>query len=67
MFFATNNRLRGKTTTASDLDGAVFDIIKILAYLVYNMSRSQLYLGFHRLAILADSLLFSVNNILADL
>ena len=28
------------------LDGAVFDIPQILAYLVHNMSRSQLYLGF---------------------
>ena len=39
----------------SALDGAVFDIAQILAYLVHNMSRSQLYLG---LVILADSLLF---------
>ena len=46
------------------LDGAVFDIAQILAYLVHNMSRSQLYLA---LAILADSILFSVNNILAGL
>ena len=30
----------------SALDGAVFDIAQILAYLVHNMSRSQLYLGF---------------------
>ena len=37
---------RGKTTTGSALDGAVFDIAQILAYLVHNMSRSQLYLGF---------------------
>ena len=28
------------------LDGAVFDIAQILAYLVHIMSRSQLYLGF---------------------
>ena len=28
------------------LDGAVFDIAQILAYLVHNMSRSQVYLGF---------------------
>ena len=28
------------------LDGAVFDIAQILAYLVHNMSRFQLYLGF---------------------
>ena len=28
------------------LDGAVFDIAQILAYLVHNISRSQLYLGF---------------------
>ena len=33
-------------TTGSALDGAVFDITQILAYLVHNMSRSQLYLGF---------------------
>ena len=39
-------RPRGKTTTGSALDGAVFDIAQILAYLVHNMSRSQLYLGF---------------------
>ena len=38
--------LRGKTTTGSALDGAVFDIAQILAYLVHNMSRSQLYLVF---------------------
>ena len=38
--------LRGKTTTGSALDGAVFDIAQILAYLVPDMSRSQLYLGF---------------------
>ena len=50
-----HHRPRGKTTTGSALDGAVFDIAQILAYLVHNMSRSQLYLG---LAILADSLLF---------
>ena len=36
----------GKTTTGSALDGAVFDTAQILAYLVHNMSRSQLYLGF---------------------
>ena len=41
-----HHRLRGKTTTGSALDGAVFDITQILAYLVHNMSRSQLYLGF---------------------
>ena len=37
---------RGKTTTGSALDGAVLDFTQILAYLVHNMSRSQLYLGF---------------------
>ena len=41
-----HHRPRGKTTTGSTLDGAVFDIAQILAYLVHNMSRSQLYLGF---------------------
>ena len=41
-----HHRLRGKTTTGSALDGAVFDIAQILAYLVHNMSRSQFYLGF---------------------
>ena len=41
-----HHRLRGKTTTGSALDGAVFDIAQILAYLVHNMSRSQLYLEF---------------------
>ena len=39
--------LRGKTTTGSALDGAVFDIAQILAYLVHNMSRSQLYFMVH--------------------
>ena len=41
-----HHRPRGKTTTGSALDGAVFDIAQILAYLVHNMRRSQLYLGF---------------------
>ena len=41
-----HHRPRGKTTKGSALDGAVFDITQILAYLVHNMSRSQLYLGF---------------------
>ena len=41
-----HHRPRGKTTTGSALDGAVFDIAQILAYLVHNMSRSQLYLGY---------------------
>ena len=41
-----STRPGGKTTTGSALDGAVFDIAQILAYLVRNMSRSQLYLGF---------------------
>ena len=41
-----HHRPRGKTTTELALDGAVFDIAQILAYLVDNMSRSQLYLGF---------------------
>ena len=41
-----HHRPRGKTTTGSALDGAVFDIAQMLAYLVHNMSRSQLYLGF---------------------
>ena len=40
------SRPKGKTTTGSALDGAVFDTAQILAYLVHNMSRSQLYLGF---------------------
>ena len=44
--FGGHHRPRGKTTTGSALDGAVFDIAQILAYLVHNMSRSQLYLGF---------------------
>ena len=58
------HRPRGKTTMGSALDGAVFDFAQILAYLVHNMSRSQLHLGFGHFA---DSLLFSVNNILAGL
>ena len=41
-----HHRPRRKTTTGSALDGAVFDITQILAYLVHNMSRSQSYLGF---------------------
>ena len=41
-----HHRPKGKTTTGSALDGAVFDTGQILAYLVHNMSRSQLYLGF---------------------
>ena len=41
-----HHRPRGKTTKGSALDGAVFDIAQILAYLVHNMSRSQSYLGF---------------------
>ena len=41
-----HHRPSGKTTTGSALDGAVFDIAQILAYLVHNMSRSQLYLVF---------------------
>ena len=35
-----------KNTTGSALDGTVLDFTQILAYLVQNMSRSQLYLGF---------------------
>ena len=41
-----HHRLRGKTTTGSALDGAVFDIAQILTHLIHNMSWSQLYLGF---------------------
>ena len=41
-----HHRPREKTTTGSALDGAVFDIAQILAYLVHNMSSSQLCLGF---------------------
>ena len=40
------HRLRRKTTMGSALDEAVFDITQILAYLVHDMSRSQLYFGF---------------------
>ena len=50
--------------TGSALDGAVFDIAQILAYLVHNMSRSHLYLGFGHFGWLPS---FSVNNILAGL
>ena len=35
-----HHRPRGNTTTGSALDGVVFDIAQILAYLVHNMSRS---------------------------
>ena len=59
-----HHRQSGKTTMGSALDGAVPDFTKILAYLVHNMSRSQLYLGFDHFGWL---LLFSVNNILAGL
>ena len=59
-----HHRPRGKTTTGSALDGAVFDITQILAYLVHNMSRSQLYLGFGHFGWLP---FFLVNNILAGL
>ena len=45
-FFVVGNRQRGNTTTGSALDGAVHDFNEILAYLLHNMSRSQLYLGF---------------------
>ena len=41
-----HHRQRGKTATGSALDGAVLDSTQILAYLVNNMSRSQLCLGF---------------------
>ena len=41
-----HHRQRGKTTTGSALDGAVLDFTQILAYLVHNMSKSQLYFGF---------------------
>ena len=51
---------KGKTTTGSALEGAVFDIAQILAHLVHNMSRSQLYLGFGHFGWLP---FFSVNNI----
>ena len=63
-----HHRQRGKTTMGSALDGAALDCTQILAYLVTQYEQIpimlQLYLG---LAILADSLLFSVNNILAGL
>ena len=41
-----HHRPRGKTTTGSALDRTVLAFPQILAYLVHNMSRSQLYLGF---------------------
>ena len=53
-----HHRPRGKTTTGSALDGAMFDIAQILAYLVHNMSRSQLYLGFGRFGWLPSFFLF---------
>ena len=58
------HRRRGKTNTGSALDGAVLDFTKILAYLVHKWADFNYIWG---LAILADSLLFSVNNILAGL
>ena len=57
-----HHRQRGKSTTGSALGGAVFDIAQILAYLVHNMSRSHLYLGFGHFGWLPS---FLVNNILA--
>ena len=59
-----HHRPRGKTATGSVLDGAVFDIAQILAYLVRNMSRSQLYLGFGHFDWLPS---FLIKNILAGL
>ena len=59
-----HHRPIGKTTTGSALDGAVFDIAQILAYLVHNMSRSQIYFGFGHFGWLPS---FSGNNILAGL
>ena len=41
-----HHRPRGKTTPGSALNGAVFDIAQILAHLVHDISRSQLYLWF---------------------
>ena len=49
-----HHRQRGRTTTGSALDGAVLDFTQTLAYLVYNMSRSQLYLGFGHLGWLSS-------------
>ena len=59
-----HHRRRGKTTTGSALDGAVFDIAQILAYKYTIWADPNYTWG---LAILANSLLFSVNNILAGL
>ena len=42
-----------KTTTGPALGGAVFDLAQILAYLVHNMSTSQLYMGFCRFSCLS--------------
>ena len=41
-----HHRQRGKTITGSAMNGAVLNFTQILTYLVHNMSRSQLYLGF---------------------
>ena len=59
-----HHQQRGKTTMGSALDGAVLDFTQILAYLVHNMNRSQLYLGFGHFRWLP---FFSVSNILAGL
>ena len=59
-----HHRQRGKTTTGSALDGAILDFTQILGYLVHNMSRSQLYLGFGHFGWLPS---FLVNNILVGL
>ena len=59
-----HHQQRGNTTTGSALDGAVLDFTQILAYLVHNMSRSKLYLGFGHFGWRA---FFLVNNLLAGL
>ena len=59
-----HHRQRGKTTSGSALVGAVLDFTQILAYIVHNMSISQLYLGFGHFGWLPS---FSVNNILVGL
>ena len=59
LWWAPSAKRKGHHEWSSTLDGAVLDIAQILVYLVHNISRSQLYLGFGHFG----WLLFSVNNI----
>ena len=58
--YGGHHRLRGKTTTGSALDGAVFDIAQLLAYLIHHMSRSQFY--FFRKQVRKDIFMMTSSN-----